>query len=56
MGRLVEGRWEDVWYDTESTKGRYVRASAPFRNWITPNGAPGLSGDGEFKAELGRYL
>lgn len=55
MGRLVAGKWEDVWYDTESTNGKFVRRNAAFRSWITPDGAPGPTGDGDFKAELGRY-
>jgi len=25
MGLLVEGRWQDVWYPTKSTGGRFVR-------------------------------
>ena len=28
MGRLVDGKWEDVWYDNKSTKGKFVRQSA----------------------------
>jgi len=55
MGQLVEGRWEDVWYDTKSTKGKYVRQSAAFRNWITASGEPGPGGEGGYKAEVGRY-
>ncbi len=55
MGQLVEGKWEDVWYDTKSTKGKFVRQNAAFRNWITPDGAPGATGNGGFKAEFGRY-
>lgn len=55
MGQLVEGKWEDVWYDTKSTKGKFVRQSAAFRNWITASGEPGPGGEGEFKAEVGRY-
>lgn len=55
MGQLVEGKWEDVWYDTKSTKGKFVRQSAAFRNWITASGEPGPGGEGGFQAELGRY-
>jgi putative glutathione S-transferase len=55
MGLLVEGRWVDQWYDTKASGGRFVRASSPFRNWITPDGAPGPSGEGGFAAEPGRY-
>ena len=55
MGQLVDGTWHDVWYDTKSTGGKFVRSTAKFRNWITPDGAPGPSGTGGFKAEAGRY-
>jgi len=55
MGQLVEGKWQDVWYDTKSTGGKFVRSNAGFRNWITPDGTPGPSGDGGFPAESGRY-
>ena len=55
MGQLVDGKWEDVWYDTKSTKGKFVRQSAAFRNWITASGEPGPGGEGGFKAETGRY-
>jgi len=55
MGQLVKGEWQDTWYDTESTGGKFVRSTAKFRNWITPDGSAGPSGGGDFKAESGRY-
>lgn len=55
MGLLVDGKWHDQWYDTKATKGEFVRKSAQFRNWITPKGEPGPSGNGGFAAEPGRY-
>ncbi|MDW3680188.1 glutathione S-transferase family protein [Cupriavidus sp. CV2] len=55
MGLLVNGKWQDRWYDTASTGGRFVRKDAAFRNWVTPDGAAGPSGAGGFKAEAGRY-
>jgi glutathionyl-hydroquinone reductase len=55
MGLLVEGIWRDQWYDTKSTGGRFVRQDSAFRNWITPDGSPGPTGDGGFEAEPGRY-
>ena len=55
MGKLVDGIWHDVWYDTAATKGHFKRAASQFRNWITPDGAPGPSGEGGFKAEADRY-
>jgi putative glutathione S-transferase len=55
MGLLVKGEWVDQWYDTQSTGGNFVRTDAQFRNWITPDGRPGPSGEGGFAAEPGRY-
>lgn len=55
MGLLIDGEWHDAWYDTEKTGGAFVRSTAGFRNWVTPDGAPGPSGEGGFKAESGRY-
>ncbi len=55
MGQLVDGEWHDTWYDTSETGGKFVRSTAGFRNWITPDGAPGPSGTGGFAAEAGRY-
>ena len=55
MGMLVEGVWKDVWYDTKATKGHFKRSESQFRNWITPDGAPGPSGEGGLAAEAGRY-
>ena len=55
MGQLVDGTWHDTWYDTKSTGGAFVRKEAKFRNWVTPNGAQGPSGEGGFAAQSGRY-
>ncbi|MEC8579684.1 MAG: glutathione S-transferase family protein [Pseudomonadota bacterium] len=55
MGLLVDGNWEDKWYDTKSTGGKFKRSEAAFRNWITADGSAGPSGESGFKAEAGRY-
>ena len=55
MGRLIEGRWIPDALDTSKTGGKFVRADAKYRNWITPDGAPGPSGEGGFAAEPDRY-
>jgi putative glutathione S-transferase len=55
MGLLVNGAWHDRWYDTAKSGGRFVRQAAGFRNWITPDGAPGPTGEGGFPAAAGRY-
>ena len=55
MGLLVEGQWQDRWYNTKKSGGRFVRNDSSFRNWITADGQAGPSGKGGFKAESGRY-
>ncbi|MEM9433252.1 MAG: glutathione S-transferase family protein [Pseudomonadota bacterium] len=55
MGLLVDGAWKDTWYDTKSTGGKFKRAEASFRNWITADGSAGPSGEGGFAAQAGRY-
>lgn len=55
MGVMVDGQWHDQWFDTKSTGGRFIRADAQFRNWITADGSAGISGEGGFKAEPDRY-
>lgn len=55
MGLLVDGRWQDRWYDTKSSGGRFERSESSFRNWLTSNGQPGASGKGGFTAAPGRY-
>ena len=55
MGMLVEGQWQDRWYDTTKTGGRFERQDSAFRNWVTADGEPGPTGVGGFKAEPGRY-
>ncbi len=49
MGMMVEGVWHDVWYDTASTDGRFVRDLSRFHDQVTADGQSG------FKAEPGRY-
>jgi putative glutathione S-transferase len=54
MGYLLDGVWrEDVL--TNDERGRFVRQASKFHNWITPDGSPGPTGKGGFKAEAGRY-
>jgi putative glutathione S-transferase len=56
MGMLVEGKWDkQAKRDPRLVDGRFVRADARFRNWITADGSPGPSGEGGFKAEPDRY-
>lgn len=55
MGLLVNGEWQDKWYDTDSSGGHFKRTEAVYRHWITADGSAGPSGDKGFKAEAGRY-
>ena len=57
MGILVDGSWTDDESAAQITgkDGRFLRADSKLRNWVTPDGAPGPSGEGGFPAETGRY-
>lgn len=54
---LVNGIWTEDWQPVQSTdaKGGFVRQVSGFRNWVTPDGAPGPTGEGGFPAASGRY-
>lgn len=54
---LVDGKWQGDWhpYQAKDKKGRFVRQESAFRNWITPDGTPGPTGEGGFEAAIGRY-
>ncbi|WP_334175198.1 glutathione S-transferase family protein [Pseudoxanthobacter sp.] len=54
---LVDGKWTDNWQPVQATdsKGGFVRQVSSFRNWVTPDGAPGPTGEGGFRAAAGRY-
>ncbi|MBB1491672.1 MULTISPECIES: glutathione S-transferase family protein [unclassified Paracoccus (in: a-proteobacteria)] len=54
---LVQGKWVADWQPVQAKdeKGGFVRQTSGFRNWITPDGSPGPSGEGGFAAEPGRY-
>jgi len=56
MGLLVDGVWRDDSFDKARMQdGRFNRPTTKFRNWVTPDGSPGPSGQGGFAAESGRY-
>lgn len=55
MGLLVDGKWQDKWYDTKKTGGRFVRSESQFRGWVTADGSSGPEGQTGFEAEAGRY-
>ncbi len=47
MGLLVDGQWQDRWYNTSKSGGRFVREEAQFRHSLG-EGSP-------YPAEAGRY-
>lgn len=40
MGLLIDGQWQDQWYDTDKSGGRFIREDAQFRNQIGPDPFP----------------
>lgn len=54
---LVDGKWISNWQpaDKVDDSGGFVRQSSTFRNWVTPDGKRGPTGEGGFEAEAGRY-
>lgn len=54
---LVDGKWVANWQPVQAKdeKGGFVRQVSTFRNWITPDGSAGPTGQRGFKAEAGRY-
>lgn len=54
---LVDGRWTEDWQPVQATdaRGGFVRQTSSFRSWVTPDGAPGPTGEGGYPAEAGRY-
>lgn len=47
MGKLINGKWHDVWYDTKATDGKFVRQDSQFTHSI--------DNQGRFRPESGRY-
>ena len=54
MGLLAGGVWQEHEPDT-AKDGAFVRRDTAFRNWITPDGRPGPTGQDGFRATAGRY-
>lgn len=54
---LVHGKWVADWQPVQAKdeKGGFVRQTSSFRNWITPDGSAGPTGEAGFEAEAGRY-
>ncbi|MFK3663758.1 glutathione S-transferase family protein [Ochrobactrum teleogrylli] len=54
---LVDGKWTEDWQPVQAKdeKGGFVRQISGFRNWVTPDGSAGPTGEAGFKAEADRY-
>ncbi len=54
---LMNGKWVENWQPVQAKdeKGGFVRQTSTFRNWVTPDGSPGSTGEDGFPAEPGRY-
>lgn len=54
---LINGKWSKDFHPVQASdkKGRFIRQSSQFRNWITPDGSAGKTGKASFAAETNRY-
>ncbi len=54
---LVDGKWVAAWQPVQANDGNggFVRQASTFRNWVTPDGSAGPTGEAGFAAEAGRY-
>ena len=53
---LVDGRWSKGWTPKDADNGgAFDRKPSSFRNWVTPDGQAGPTGEGGFAAEASRY-
>lgn len=55
MGLLVNGQWQDTWYETKSTQGDFKREQSKLRHWITTGEDSQSKKQPLFLAEPGRY-
>ena len=54
MGLLINGVWQEQ-EPAPAKDGTFERRDSAFRNWITPDGRPGPTGQDGFRAMAGRY-
>ena len=54
---LVNGTWSAAWHPVQAkdAQGGFVRQTSSFRHWVTADGGPGPTGQGDFPAEPSRY-
>jgi len=55
MGLLVDGIWRDEQPGERTPDGHFVRPATRFRNWVTPDGSAGPTGEAGFPAARDRY-
>jgi len=56
MGVMIEGVWQKEDPNvSRSRDGHFDRPDSALRSWVTPDGSPGPSGRGGYRAEAGRY-
>lgn len=55
MGQLENGAWVDAPQARPGSGGGPGRPASAFDAWVTPDGRPGPTGQGGFRAESGRY-
>jgi putative glutathione S-transferase len=52
---MINGKWDNDATIPSDQRGHFIREFSKFRHWITPDGKPGPSGEGGFRAEPNRY-
>ena len=55
MGLMIDGIWKDQWYDTDASKGEFVRENSRFRDWVTKDGRLGPDSSQGYPPETDRY-
>lgn len=57
MGTMIDGTYyvDEPQRALHSSNGEFQRVPSTVRSWVTPDGAPGPTGEGGFPAEAGRY-
>ncbi|MCB1464364.1 MAG: glutathione S-transferase family protein [Nitratireductor sp.] len=55
MGQLIDGIWHTTDSVNAKSDGSFQRPETVFRNWVTPDGNAGPSGQSGFEAAPGRY-
>lgn len=54
VGSMINGAWHSA-EPAKSADGHFQRKETAFRDWVTPDGRPGPTGQDGFRAVAGRY-